>query len=87
MNTLLQLLQILQLHGIRNRLDAMRAPPPMPTVDCSPEPYVTGKILGPPPQVEDNPCSRFVTEDELDQMIADKAVARMEAKFNKPGTS
>jgi hypothetical protein len=76
MNTLLQILQILQLRGIREKLDRPQLRT-LPQTDCSPELYEHREPVGPPPCKEDNPCARIISDEDM-------IIRQLEIKFNGP---
>jgi hypothetical protein len=76
---LVTLYNAFQLRALNRKLDVLTAPAPwMPDVDLMPEAYWTGRVQGPPPEVPSNPCSVFITEEELERRIAAKAIERLE---------
>jgi hypothetical protein len=72
MNTFLQLLILL-------RLTRRETPPrpQLPAVDLRPELYEHREPQGPPPFAEPDPCSRFVSDEDM-------IIRQLEIRFNGP---
>lgn len=75
MNILLQLLTLLRLQGISRQIEAQK-PRPMPEIDLSPELYEHREPQGPPPPVEENPCARIISDEDM-------IIRQLEIRFNK----
>lgn len=76
MNLLLQIMTLLRLQDINRQLDRLK-PQQQPETDLRPELYEHREPLGPPPEVEGNPCSTWISDEEM-------IIRQLEIKFNGP---
>ena len=79
---LFNVLNFFQLQGLRKDLRAPHVPysPPCDTPMC--EEYTSCTPKGPPPKAYENPCSVIISDEEMEERQAQRAIAELEKRFN-----
>ena len=80
MNALSTLFSFLTWRHLTRRPPHVPYNPPWDGPMC--EDYVACNPKGPPPKPEENPCSIIISDEEMEERMALRAIAALEKKFN-----